>query len=64
MFWIECILNFESLNLIAQLVECGTLDRKVVGFESRLVRGVESLSKILHPNCLVLVKLRKPSQHD
>ena len=46
---------------IAQLGEHRTLDHKVMG--SNPGRGV-SLSKTLHPHCLVLVKPRKPFQND
>ena len=46
----------------AQLVEHQTLDRKVAG--SNLGRGAVSWSKTLHSHCLVLVKPRKPSQHE
>ena len=48
---------------IAQLGERLTLDRNIAG--SILTWGVVlSLSKTLHPHCLVLVKPRKPSQND
>ena len=48
---------------MAQLGERRTLDGKVVG--SILTKGgVVSLSKSLHPHCLVLVKPRKLSLND
>ena len=34
------------------------------GFEFHQGRGVVSLSKKLHPHCLVLVKPKKPPQND
>ena len=44
----------------AQLGERQTLDHKGQG----LILTVVSLSKTLHPHCLILVKPRKPSQND
>ena len=43
---------------IAQLGERRTLDRNVAGSNLTWGRGVVSLSKTLHSNCLVLVKAR------
>ena len=49
----------KNLNLgapIAKLGECQTLDRKVAGSILTWGAGVVSLSRTLHPHCLVLVK--------
>ena len=47
---------------VAQLGIHQTLDHEVAGLI--LTGGVLSLSKTLHPHCLVLVKPKKPSQND
>ena len=65
----------QMLNIIAIHIErTESTDRSVGrasdslsqgrGFDPQLGRGVVSLSKTLHPHCIVLIKLRKPPQND
>ena len=53
-----------SVAPIAQLGERRTFDCNFPGSILTQARGVVSLSKTLHPHCLVLVKPRKQSQND
>ena len=51
---------------MAHILEGAPIARESVshGFDPHMGRSVVSLSKTLHPSCLVLVKPIKPSQND